>query len=152
MPCGGQACSPVPEHTSKLLPMNSTLFVLASLDGLSYAALVFLVSVGLSLIFGVLRIVNVAHGSLYAFGAYLAATLSLLVAPISPWLTYPALLVASVIIGVVCRRLHRALPAAPRLRPRGGAAASHHVRRLHDHGQSAAPDLGRAADLSPPNR
>ena len=55
--------------------MNSTLFVLASLDGLSYAALVFLVSVGLSLIFGVLRIVNVAHGSLYAFGAYLAATL-----------------------------------------------------------------------------
>ena len=39
----------------------------------------FLVSVGLSLIFGVLRIVNVAHGSLYAFGAYLAATLSLLV-------------------------------------------------------------------------
>jgi branched-chain amino acid transport system permease protein len=81
--------------------MNSTLFVLASLDGLAYAALVFLVSVGLSLIFGVLRIVNVAHGSLYAFGAYLAATLSLLVAPISPWLTYPALLVAAVIIGVV---------------------------------------------------
>src|SRR6187402_2487488 len=81
--------------------MNSTLVVLASLDGLAYAALVFLVSVGLSLIFGVLRIVNVAHGSLYAFGAYLAATLSLLVAPISPWLTYPALLVASVIIGVV---------------------------------------------------
>ena len=81
--------------------MNSTLFVLASLDGLSYAALVFLVSVGLSLIFGVLRIVNVAHGSLYAFGAYLAATLSLLVTPISPWLTYPALLVASLVIGFV---------------------------------------------------
>jgi branched-chain amino acid transport system permease protein len=81
--------------------MNTTLFVLASLDGLSYAALVFLVSVGLSLIFGVLRIVNVAHGSLYAFGAYLAATLSLLVTPISPWLTYPALLVASLVIGIV---------------------------------------------------
>ena len=89
--------------------MNSTLFVLASLDGLAYAALVFLVSVGLSLIFGVLRIVNVAHGSLYAFGAYLAATLSLLVAPISPWLTYPALLVASVIIGVVAGGLIESL-------------------------------------------
>ena len=98
----GQACSPVPDLTSKLrVLMNSTLFVLASLDGLSYAALVFLVSVGLSLIFGVLRIVNVAHGSLYAFGAYLAATLSLLVTPISPWLTYPALLVASLVIGFV---------------------------------------------------
>ena len=100
--CGGRHGSPVPDLTSKLrVLMNSTLFVLASLDGLSYAALVFLVSVGLSLIFGVLRIVNVAHGSLYAFGAYLAATLSLLVTPISPWLTYPALLVASLVIGIV---------------------------------------------------
>jgi branched-chain amino acid transport system permease protein len=98
----GRHRAPVPDLSSKLrVLMNSTLFVLASLDGLSYAALVFLVSVGLSLIFGVLRIVNVAHGSLYAFGAYLAATLSLLVTPISPWLTYPALLVASLVIGIV---------------------------------------------------
>ena len=82
--------------------MNSTLAVLAVLDGISYAALVFLVSVGLSLIFGVLGVVNVAHGSLYAFGACLAATLSLAIAPISPWLTYPALLAASIVIGVVC--------------------------------------------------
>jgi len=82
--------------------MNSTLAILAILDGISYAALVFLVSVGLSLIFGVLRVVNVAHGSLYAFGAYLGATFSLAIAPISPWLTYPALLAASIVIGVVC--------------------------------------------------
>jgi branched-chain amino acid transport system permease protein len=82
--------------------MNSTLAILAVLDGISYAALVFLVSVGLSLIFGVLGVVNVAHGSLYAFGAYLAATFSLAIAPISPWLTYPALLAASIVIGVVC--------------------------------------------------
>jgi len=50
----------------------------------------------------VLRIVNVAHGSFYAFGAYLAATFSFAVAPLSPWLTYPALLAASIVIGVVC--------------------------------------------------
>jgi branched-chain amino acid transport system permease protein len=80
--------------------MNSTLAILAVLDGISYAALVFLVSVGLSLIFGVLRVVNVAHGSFYAFGAYLAATFSFAVAPLSPWLTYPALLAA--LIGVLC--------------------------------------------------
>jgi branched-chain amino acid transport system permease protein len=54
--------------------MNSTLFVLAMLDGLTQAALLFLVALGLTLIFGVLRILNVAHGSLYAFGAYAAAT------------------------------------------------------------------------------
>ena len=81
--------------------MDSTIAVLAILDGLSYAALVFLVSVGLSLIFGVLRVVNVAHGSLYAYGAYTAATLSLAVAPLSPWLTFPALLIAPVVVGVV---------------------------------------------------
>ena len=81
--------------------MDSTIVILAICDGLSYAALVFLVSVGLSLIFGVLRIVNVAHGSLYAYGAYTAATLSLLVTPISPWLTFPALLVASVLVGTI---------------------------------------------------
>src|SRR5882724_6908511 len=82
--------------------MNSTLATLTVLDGISYAALVFLVSVGLSLIFGVLRVVNVAHGSFYAFGAYLAATFSIAVAPLSPWLTYPALVAASIVIGVVC--------------------------------------------------
>jgi branched-chain amino acid transport system permease protein len=43
-------------------------------DGLVYAAYLFLVGVGLSLIFGVMKILNVAHGSFYAFGAFGAAT------------------------------------------------------------------------------
>src|SRR5690349_476067 len=43
-------------------------------DGLVYAAYLFLVAVGLTLIFGVMKILNVAHGSFYAFGAYGAAT------------------------------------------------------------------------------
>src|SRR5260370_39170813 len=82
--------------------MDSGLAILAVRDGISYAALVCLVPVGLGLIFGVLRVVNVAHGSFYAFGAYLAATFSLAIAPLSPWLTYPALVAASIVIGVVC--------------------------------------------------
>lgn len=81
--------------------MNFDIVVLAALDGVSYAALVFLVSVGLSLIFGVMRIINIAHGSFYAYGAYAAATIGLAVAPISPWLTYPGLLVAAIGIGVI---------------------------------------------------
>jgi branched-chain amino acid transport system permease protein len=81
--------------------MDSILVVLAVLDGLSYAALVFLVSVGLSLIFGVLRIVNIAHGSLFAYGAYAAASLGMALTPISPWLTFPAMLVAAVLVGVI---------------------------------------------------
>ena len=81
--------------------MNFTIAILAALDGISYASLVFLVSVGLSLIFGVMRILNIAHGSLYAYGAYAAATIGIAVAPISPWLTYPGLLLAAIGIGVV---------------------------------------------------
>ncbi len=54
--------------------MNASLIVLALLDGLTQSALLFLVALGLTLIFGVMRILNVAHGSLYAFGGYAAAT------------------------------------------------------------------------------
>jgi branched-chain amino acid transport system permease protein len=43
-------------------------------DGLVYAAYLFIVAIGLSLIFGVMKILNVAHGAFYAFGAYSAAT------------------------------------------------------------------------------
>lgn len=50
-----------------------TAFAVAT-DGLVYAAYLFLVAVGLTLIFGVMKILNVAHGSFYAFGAYGAAT------------------------------------------------------------------------------
>jgi branched-chain amino acid transport system permease protein len=42
-------------------------------DGLVYASWLFIVAVGLTLIFGVMKIVNVAHGGLYSIGAYAAA-------------------------------------------------------------------------------
>jgi branched-chain amino acid transport system permease protein len=83
--------------------MTPQLLLLAALDGIAYAALVFMVAVGLTLIFGVLRILNVAHGSFYAMGAYSAASLGLGVAAagLSPWLTYPAMIVAAAIVGGV---------------------------------------------------
>src|ERR1700743_81436 len=43
-------------------------------DGLVYAAYLFLVAVGLTLIFGVMKILNVAHGSFYTLGPHGAAT------------------------------------------------------------------------------
>ena len=49
-------------------------FIGISLDGLFYAAWVFTVSLGLTLIYGVMRILNIAHGSFYALGAYAAAS------------------------------------------------------------------------------
>ena len=40
------------------------------LDGLTYASYLFIVSLGLTIIFGLMKIVNLAHGSLYMIGAY----------------------------------------------------------------------------------
>ena len=69
---------------------NGMLLGLATLDGLSYAAAVFMVAVGLNLVFGVLRVLNVAHGSLYAIGGYTAASLGLFLASqgLPAWLSY----------------------------------------------------------------
>ncbi len=40
------------------------------IDGILYASWMFIIAVGLTLIYGVMKILNVAHGSLYALGAY----------------------------------------------------------------------------------
>ncbi len=48
------------------------------LNGLSYSSFLFLVAAGLSVIFGVTRIINLAHGSFYMLGAYLAVSLTTL--------------------------------------------------------------------------
>jgi branched-chain amino acid transport system permease protein len=55
--------------------MSLDLLPLAVADGFSYAGLLFLVALGLTLVFGVMGILNVAHGALYAFGGYAAASL-----------------------------------------------------------------------------
>ena len=52
--------------------MTFASFLLQLLNGLSSASALFLVAAGLTLIFGVTRIVNFAHGSLYMLGAYCA--------------------------------------------------------------------------------
>jgi branched-chain amino acid transport system permease protein len=52
--------------------MATTLTIL--IDGLTYASWLFIVALGLTLVFGVLKILNIAHGSFYALGAYMAAT------------------------------------------------------------------------------
>lgn len=85
------------------LAENGLLLGLAALDGLSYAAAVFMVAVGLNLVFGVLRVLNIAHGSLYAIGGYSAAALGLFLigAGLPEWISYPALLVAALLVGAV---------------------------------------------------
>ena len=56
------------------MDLTFPFFVVQVLTGLSSAAVLFLVASGLSLVFGVTRILNFAHGSLYMLGAYIAYT------------------------------------------------------------------------------
>ncbi|MCX7931465.1 MAG: ABC transporter permease [Rhodovarius sp.] len=86
-----------------------------ALSGLASAASLFLVAAGLTVIFGVTRIVNFAHGSLYMLGAYLAYTIvtALPRGPLSFWGGILAAALAVGLIGVLIevlllRRIYRA--------------------------------------------
>ncbi|MDR7149867.1 branched-chain amino acid transport system permease protein [Hydrogenophaga palleronii] len=94
--------------------MNFSGFVVQLLNGLAGASSLFLVAAGLSLIFGVTRIVNFAHGSFYMIGIYVAYSMV-------GWLGtglgfWPALLLAALAVGVLgavvemvlLRRIYRA--------------------------------------------
>lgn len=82
--------------------MNTLFIILA--DGLVYASWLFLIGVGLTLIFGVLRILNIAHGSLYALGAYVGAVLVIAYFQDPdrwPFASFFLLLVAAILVGLV---------------------------------------------------
>src|SRR5919108_5745217 len=57
--------------------MSLEALLFQALNGLAAASSLFFVGAGLSLIFGVTRIINIAHGSFYMLGLYLAATFAL---------------------------------------------------------------------------
>jgi branched-chain amino acid transport system permease protein len=79
--------------------MSFSGFVVQLLNGLAGASSLFFVAAGLSLIFGVTRIVNFAHGSFFMVGIYVAYTLvDKLGSSLGFW---PALLIAAVAVGVL---------------------------------------------------
>jgi branched-chain amino acid transport system permease protein len=53
--------------------MSTSLLLMQLLNGLQYGVLLFLLAAGLTLVFGIMSFVNLAHGSLYMVGAYAAA-------------------------------------------------------------------------------
>ena len=90
--------------------MSSSAVLLQFLNGLAGASSLFLVAAGLSLIFGVTRIVNFAHGSLYMLGMYLAVWLA---ARIGFWAAVPLAALAVAALGacievLLLRRIYRA--------------------------------------------
>ena len=73
------------------------------IDGLTYASWLFIVALGLTLVFGVLKILNIAHGSFYALGAYAAATFVAWGATLkwAPAFSIVAMLLAAVAVAVL---------------------------------------------------
>jgi branched-chain amino acid transport system permease protein len=73
------------------------------IDGTIYASWLFIIAAGLTIVYGVMRILNMAHGSLYALGAYAAASLvgAWLRGGRPPLLSYAVLLAAAVAVGLV---------------------------------------------------
>jgi len=60
--------------------MNLSTFLIQTLNSVQYGLLLFLVAAGLTLIFGIMGVINLAHGSFYMMGSYLAFVLSPIVA------------------------------------------------------------------------
>ena len=57
--------------------LTMLLFVEQVMNGLQLGVMLFLMSAGLTLVFGIMRVINLAHGSFYMIGAYVAATVTL---------------------------------------------------------------------------
>jgi branched-chain amino acid transport system permease protein len=86
--------------------MDFLLFVEQTLNGFQFGIFLFLIAAGLTLVFGIMNLVNLAHGSLYMIGAYFAATAyqwtgSFLLAIL---LALPASLLVGVVVEMVVLR------------------------------------------------
>jgi branched-chain amino acid transport system permease protein len=87
--------------------------VIQVLNSLFYASILFLIACGLTLVYGVMRIVNMAHGNLYALGAYVAAWSVGMVAGRFP----PAALFLLLLVGAGAAALAGAILEPTLLRP-----------------------------------
>jgi branched-chain amino acid transport system permease protein len=82
--------------------MDLSGFFAQLLNGVQYGLLLFLIASGLTLIFGVMGIINLAHGSLFMIGAYLAFLVSRQWG--SLWLALPVAVISGIALGLVLER------------------------------------------------
>jgi branched-chain amino acid transport system permease protein len=83
--------------------VNAEFWIIQIFNGVSYGALLFLLASGLTLIFGVMRIVNLAHGAYFLLGGYVA--LSVIWTTGSWLLALPAAALAIAIVGLAMERV-----------------------------------------------
>jgi branched-chain amino acid transport system permease protein len=83
--------------------MDPLFLLIQALNGVQYGLLLFLIASGLTLVFGILNVINLAHGSFYMVGAYLAYALTQQTG--SLWLAILLGLPIAVLLGLVIERL-----------------------------------------------
>ncbi len=79
--------------------MTSTLVLEQLLNGIQFGLMLFLIAAGLTLVFGIMDVLNLAHGSLYMIGAYLASSVAL--ATGSFWIALPVAILGAGLVGLV---------------------------------------------------
>ena len=86
--------------------MNTVLLVEQFLNGFQLGIILFLMAAGLTLVFGIMDLVNLAHGSLFMIGAFIGATFTLWTGSffLGVLLMLPAMLVVGIVIEVVALR------------------------------------------------
>ena len=85
------------------MSVEFSFLLVQALSGLASASSLFIIASGLTLVFGVTRIVNFAHGSFYMLGAYVAVTIVpwLLQIERSPTLFFVGVLISACVVGVL---------------------------------------------------
>src|SRR3974390_211374 len=83
--------------------MDANFWIIQIFNGVSYGALLFLVGSGLSLVFGFIRLFNLAHGSYFILGGYIA--ISVIATPGSWVLSVPVAALAVAILGLLMERV-----------------------------------------------
>ncbi len=81
----------------------TSLFLLQLLNGVQFGVLLFLIAAGLTLVFGIMDFVNLAHGVLYMVGAYLMATFAMITGSFAAGLALA--LAATLVFGLVLELL-----------------------------------------------
>ena len=95
--------APTFDYRRTLGNMNTQFWVVQAFNGVSYGALLFLIGSGLSLIFGVMRIVNLSHGAYFLWGGYIALSVINLT---GSWaLSLPVAALAVALIGMAMERV-----------------------------------------------
>ena len=90
--------------------MNAIFLLEQALNGLQFGLMLFLLAAGLTLVFGIMDLINLAHGSLYMLGAYMMVTCFAVTG--SFWLALPLALLATAVVAMllevlIVRRLYR---------------------------------------------